>query len=54
MSWKKILPPNSYCFRACLKIHSHHLHAPLYGIFGSHSVNIANYPSPATAFQLCQ
>ena len=31
--------------RACLKIHSRHLHAPLCGIFGSHSVNVAHYAS---------
>ncbi len=29
--------------RACLKIHSRHLHAPLCGIFDSHSVNVARY-----------
>ena len=31
--------------RACLKIHSHHLHAPLCGKFGSHSVKVAHYAS---------
>ena len=31
--------------RACLKIHSRYLHAPLCGIFGSHSVNAAHYVS---------
>ncbi len=31
--------------RACLKIHSHHLHPPLCGIFGPHSVNVAHYAS---------
>ncbi|NBH34331.1 hypothetical protein D3Z58_12345 [Clostridiaceae bacterium] len=29
--------------RACLKIHSRHLHTPLCDIFGSHSVNVAHY-----------
>ncbi|MEH2929940.1 DUF6783 domain-containing protein [Candidatus Ventrimonas sp. KK005] len=29
--------------RACLKIHSRHLHAPLCDLFGSHSVNVAHY-----------
>ncbi|RHR50866.1 hypothetical protein DWX10_18495 [Clostridium sp. AF18-27] len=29
----------------CLKIHSHHLHAPLRGIFGPNSVNVARYAS---------
>ena len=29
--------------RVCLKIHSHHLHAPLRGIFGPNSVNVARY-----------
>ena len=32
-------------FRACLKIHSRHLHAPLRGIFGPNSVNVARYAS---------
>ncbi|MEY8393274.1 DUF6783 domain-containing protein [Lachnospiraceae bacterium 45-P1] len=27
----------------CLKIHSRHLHAPLCGIFGSNSLNVAHY-----------
>ena len=31
--------------RVCLKIHSHHLHAPLRGIFGPNSVNVARYAS---------
>ncbi|PST34232.1 hypothetical protein C7256_07065 [Enterocloster lavalensis] len=31
--------------RVCLKIHSHHLHAPLCGIFGPNSVNVARYAS---------
>ena len=31
--------------RACLKIHFRHLHAPLCGRFGSHSVNVAHYAS---------
>ena len=31
--------------RACLKIHSRHLHAPLCGRFGPHSVNVAHYAS---------
>ena len=31
--------------RACLKIHSCQLHAPLCGIFGPHSVNVARYAS---------
>ena len=31
--------------RACLKIHSRHLHAPLCGIFGPNSVNVARYAS---------
>ena len=35
-SWK----PSS---RACLKIHSRHLHAPLRGIFGPNSLNVAHY-----------
>ena len=30
---------------ACLKIHSRHLHAPLRGIFGPNSVNVARYAS---------
>ena len=29
--------------RACLKIHSHYLHAPLRGIFGPNSLNVAHY-----------
>ncbi len=29
--------------RACLKIHSWHLHAPLRGIFGPNSLNVAHY-----------
>ncbi|WP_420315216.1 DUF6783 domain-containing protein [Enterocloster hominis (ex Hitch et al. 2024)] len=29
--------------RACLKIHSRHLHVPLRGIFGPDSVNVARY-----------
>ncbi|MCC3394834.1 hypothetical protein D4759_06600 [Clostridiales bacterium AHG0011] len=33
------------CVRACLKIHSRHLHAPLRGIFGPNSVNVARYAS---------
>ena len=32
-------------FRACLKIHSRHLPAPLRGIFGPNSVNVARYAS---------
>ena len=32
-------------FRACLKIHSRHLHAPLRGIFGPNSVSVAHYAS---------
>ena len=31
--------------RVCLKIHSRHLHAPLRGIFGPNSVNVARYAS---------
>lgn len=31
--------------RAWLKIHSRHLHAPLRGIFGPNSVNVARYAS---------
>ncbi len=31
--------------RACLKIHSRHMHAPLCGRFGFHSVNVAHYAS---------
>ena len=31
--------------RVCLKIHSCHLHAPLYGRFVPHSVNVAQYAS---------
>ena len=31
--------------RACLKIHSRHLHAPLRGIFGPNSVSVAHYAS---------
>ena len=31
--------------RVCLKIHSDNLHAPLCGIFGSNSVNVARYAS---------
>ncbi|MEY8394511.1 DUF6783 domain-containing protein [Lachnospiraceae bacterium 45-P1] len=27
----------------CLKIHSRHLHAPLCGIFGPNSLNVAHY-----------
>ncbi|WP_370650307.1 DUF6783 domain-containing protein, partial [uncultured Clostridium sp.] len=27
----------------CLKIHSRQVHAPLCGIFGPHSVNVAHY-----------
>ncbi|WP_334303119.1 DUF6783 domain-containing protein, partial [Otoolea muris] len=29
--------------RACLKIHSWHLHAPLCGIFVPNSLNVAHY-----------
>ncbi|WP_147296741.1 DUF6783 domain-containing protein [[Clostridium] symbiosum] len=29
--------------RACLKIHFRHLHAPLRGIFGPNSLNVAYY-----------
>ncbi len=29
--------------RACLKIHSRHQHAPLCGIFGPNSLNVAHY-----------
>ncbi|PST31678.1 hypothetical protein C7256_18685 [Enterocloster lavalensis] len=29
----------------CLKIHFHHMHAPLRGIFGPNSVNVARYAS---------
>ncbi|WP_320056908.1 DUF6783 domain-containing protein [[Clostridium] symbiosum] len=29
--------------RACLKIHSRHLHAPLRGIFGPNSLAVAHY-----------
>ena len=36
---------NEICIRACLKIHSRHMHAPLCGRFGSHSVNVAHYAS---------
>uniref|UniRef100_UPI003D752D80 DUF6783 domain-containing protein n=1 Tax=Enterocloster aldenensis TaxID=358742 RepID=UPI003D752D80 len=28
-----------------MKIHSHHLHTPLRGIFGPNSVNVARYAS---------
>ncbi|KAA6136279.1 hypothetical protein F2P57_21330 [[Clostridium] symbiosum] len=31
--------------RACLKIHSCQLHAPLRGIFGPNSVSVAHYAS---------
>ena len=31
--------------RARLKIHSRQVHAPLCGIFGAHSVNVAHYTS---------
>ena len=31
--------------KACLKIHSRQVHAPLCGIFGYHSVNAAHYTS---------
>jgi len=31
--------------RVCLKIHSRHLRAPLRGIFGPNSVNVARYAS---------
>ncbi len=31
------------CPRACLKIHSWHLHAPLRGIFVPNSLNVAHY-----------
>ena len=31
--------------RACLKIHSRHLHAPLSVIFAPNSVNVARYAS---------
>ncbi len=31
--------------RACLKIHSRHLHAPVCGRSGPHSVNVAHYAS---------
>ncbi len=34
-----------FVLRACLKIHSHQMHAPLCGIFGPHSVNAAHYAS---------
>ncbi|MEY8393714.1 DUF6783 domain-containing protein [Lachnospiraceae bacterium 45-P1] len=31
--------------RACLRIHSRHLHAPLCGKFGPHSDNATHYTS---------
>ncbi|MFR6329691.1 MAG: DUF6783 domain-containing protein [Eisenbergiella sp.] len=31
------------CPRACLKIHSRHLHAPLRGRFGPNSLAVAHY-----------
>ncbi|WP_416389446.1 DUF6783 domain-containing protein [Otoolea muris] len=34
---------NLCCTRACLKIHSWHLHAPLRGIFVPNSLNAAHY-----------
>ncbi|WP_081034304.1 MULTISPECIES: DUF6783 domain-containing protein [Hungatella] len=34
-----------FCARACLKIHSRHLHAPLRGILGPNSVSVAQYAS---------
>ena len=34
-----------YSPRVCLKIHSHHLHAPLCRKFSPHSVNVAHYAS---------
>ena len=34
-----------YQARACLKIHSRRLHAPLRGIFGPDSVSVARYAS---------
>ena len=41
---KSVFAP-AFMPRTCLKIHSHHLHAPLCGKFGSHSVNVAHYAS---------
>ncbi|MFQ8722504.1 DUF6783 domain-containing protein [Enterocloster sp.] len=34
-----------WCLRACLKIHSRHLHTPLRGIFDPDSVSVAYYAS---------
>ncbi len=36
-------PKAKHEVRACLKIHSRHLHAPLRGIFGPNSLNVAHY-----------
>ncbi|MEY8395225.1 DUF6783 domain-containing protein [Lachnospiraceae bacterium 45-P1] len=41
---KSVFAP-AFMPRACLKIYSHHLHAPLCGKFGPHSVNVAHYAS---------
>uniref|UniRef100_UPI003F492FF8 DUF6783 domain-containing protein n=1 Tax=Enterocloster aldenensis TaxID=358742 RepID=UPI003F492FF8 len=38
-------PVRNRTARACLKIHSRHLHAPLRGIFGPNSVSVAHYAS---------
>ncbi|MEY8393293.1 DUF6783 domain-containing protein [Lachnospiraceae bacterium 45-P1] len=47
MSWKHrggcFAALHRACTRACLKIHSRHLHAPLCGIFGPNSLNVAHY-----------
>ncbi|MEO2560434.1 MAG: DUF6783 domain-containing protein [[Clostridium] symbiosum] len=40
-----ISPVHTFRVRACLKIHSCHLHAPLCGIFGPNSVSVAHYAS---------
>ena len=41
----RILKIDKGCPRVCLKIHSCHLSAPLRGIFGPNSVNVARYAS---------
>ena len=43
--WQESDIPKQLFTRACLKIHSRRLHAPLRGIFGPDSVSVARYAS---------
>ena len=43
--WQESDIPKQLFTRACLKIHSRRLHAPLRGIFGPDSVSVVRYAS---------